>query len=160
MLNLAYSNVLTINMETKESTIHIFIARVHVMTYAGCKGSKARSQQGFLYIQETLQKNMVLYIKNPPRAFTGCYIAYTVLTTDLYLMSTVVSTCTLSLTMQDYRKNTLGHELVVTGLLPALHHRHDHPVICIDILSNQILKHDEGFHQEILKQRKQTRLNK
>lgn len=36
------------------------------------------------------------------------------------------------------------------GVIPALSHIHDHPVFGIDILSNQILKHDESLHEEVL----------
>lgn len=36
------------------------------------------------------------------------------------------------------------------ALSPALRHIHDHPVFGIHILSNQILKHNEGFHEEVL----------
>lgn len=32
-----------------------------------------------------------------------------------------------------------------------LHHVHDHPVERVDILPNEVLKHDECLHQEILK---------
>lgn len=39
--------------------------------------------------------------------------------------------------------------------LPALSHIHDHPVFGINILSNQILKHDKSFHEEVLKRTKE-----
>lgn len=39
--------------------------------------------------------------------------------------------------------------------LPALSHIHDHPVFGIDILSNQILKHDKSFHEEVLQRTKE-----
>lgn len=39
---------------------------------------------------------------------------------------------------------------MTTALSPALRHVHDHPVFGIHILPNQILKHNEGFHEEIL----------
>lgn len=39
---------------------------------------------------------------------------------------------------------------MTTALSPALSHVHDHPVFGIHILPNQILKHNEGFHEEIL----------
>lgn len=34
----------------------------------------------------------------------------------------------------------------------VLHHVHDHPVEGIHVLPNQVLEHDERFHQEILKE--------
>lgn len=39
--------------------------------------------------------------------------------------------------------------------LPVLSHIHDHPVFGIDILSNQILKHDKSFHEEVLQRTKE-----
>lgn len=54
--------------------------------------------------------------------------------------------------------------LMLQGLpqagLPALSHIHDHPVSGIDILSNQILKHDESFHEEVLQRTKEEWLEK
>lgn len=34
----------------------------------------------------------------------------------------------------------------------VLHHVHDHPVEGIDVLPDEVLEHDECFHQEILKE--------
>lgn len=34
----------------------------------------------------------------------------------------------------------------------VLHHVHDHPVEGIHVLPNEVLEHDERFHQEILKE--------
>jgi hypothetical protein len=36
------------------------------------------------------------------------------------------------------------------ALSPVLGHVHDHPIFGIHILSNQILKHNEGFHEKVL----------
>lgn len=41
------------------------------------------------------------------------------------------------------------------AISPALCHIHDHPVFGIHILSNQILKHDESFHEEVLQRTKE-----
>lgn len=42
--------------------------------------------------------------------------------------------------------------LVLHPSSPVLHHAHGHPVRGVNVLPNEILEHDERFHQEVLEE--------
>lgn len=51
------------------------------------------------------------------------------------------------------RRRAIGKLRSVSPLYSlVLHHVHDHPVKGIHVLPNQVLEHDECFHQEILQE--------
>lgn len=51
------------------------------------------------------------------------------------------------------RSRRLGKALELFPLYSlVLHHVHDHPVEGIDVLADEVLEHDECFHQEVLEE--------